>query len=196
MKLEQEVFIASDRALNDIIQQITNEQWEFAIPAWFQTGRKQENMTLRTIVNYHAFDDAWVPDVLSGMTAAEVGAKYDGDLLGSDPRASFLAIVDKAVAAVEECKDLDQTTHLSYGDFPARDYLTHISMFRGFRVYDIAKLIGANTKMSDDLVQGLWDILSPHEDEYRAMGVFRPKVEVPADADLQTRLLAMSGRMI
>jgi hypothetical protein len=49
-------------------------------------------MTLRRIINYHAYDDAWVPEVLAGKTIAEVGMKWDGDLLGDHPRLNFAGI--------------------------------------------------------------------------------------------------------
>src|SRR6266851_4359649 len=45
-----------------------------------------EPPTLRGIVNYHAFDDSWVPDMLGGKTMDESGHdNFKGDLLRSDP---------------------------------------------------------------------------------------------------------------
>jgi len=38
------------------------------------------------------------------------------------------------------------------------------------------------------------DELSPHAEEWRAIGVFGPAVNVPADAPLQDRLLGLTGR--
>ena len=76
----------------------------------------------------------------------------------------------------------------------AREYLKHITYFRGSRVYDIARFIGADTTMPADLVQGLWDVLSPQAEEWRKLGVFGPAVKVPDDAPLQNRLLALMGR--
>lgn len=193
---EQEVFILANDALVRVVEQIKDDQWEMAIPEWFQVGRLQENMTLRKVINYHAYDDAWVPETLAGKTVEEVGAKYDGDLLGDDPQASFREIVEKSNGAVRALDDPEKIVHLTYGEWPARDYLQHITSFRGFRAYDISKLIGADTRMSDDLVQGMWELLSPHAEEWRKMGVYREPVEVGDDADLQTKLLAMSGRSV
>ena len=98
------------------------------------------------------------------------------------------------MSAVRGLTDLDRVAHLSYGDYPAREYLKHITYFRGSRVYDIARFIGADTTMPADLVQGLWDELVPQAEDWRKMGVFGPAVEVPADAPLQDRLLALTGR--
>lgn len=166
------------------------------IPSWFQTGRGQADATLRIIVNYHAFDDAWVPEILAGRTIEDVGKKYDGDLLGEHPAESFERINSAACKAVQELADPEITVHLSYGDYPAREYLVHTMCFRGFRVYEIAKLIGADTAMPAALVEGLWEILSPRAEEWRKIGVFGPEIPLPAGAPLQDRLLAMSGRPI
>ena len=127
------------------------------IPAWFAMGAGKKGATLRIIINYHAYDDIWVPDMLAGRTMEEVGKDKhkDEDLLGDDPKASFAAIAAKAVAAAKGFDKLDRTVHCSFGDFPAREYFWQINMFRGMRARDIAKLIGADTKLPDDLVQGI-----------------------------------------
>ena len=191
---EQDVFILADRSLGKVIDQIRDDQWDMEMPPEFSRN-SQEPVTLRTIVNYHAFDDAWVPDMLAGKTMDEAGkTKYDGDLLGDTPKTSFARLVDGACRAVQELDDLGRTVHLSYGDYPAREYLQHITYFRGLRVYDVAKAIGIDPTMPADLVQGLWDELSPHADEWRAIGVFGPAVAVPGGASLQEKLLGLTGR--
>jgi hypothetical protein len=43
-------------------------------------------------------------------------------------------------------------------------------------------------------VQALSDELSPVVEGYRQMAVFPPQIEVPEDASLQTKLLAMVGK--
>lgn len=191
---EQDAFVIADEALAAVIDRIGDDQWTMPIPAWFLTGGAQGDRDLRAIVNYHAYDDAWVPDVLAGKTMAEVGDAFDGDLLGDDPRASFHAVVGRATAAARQLEDPDRVVHLSYGDFPAREYLKHVISFRGFRVYDIAKLIGADTKMPDDLVDVLYEMVVLDIEQWRAIGVFPPALEPPEGADRQTRLLCLSGR--
>jgi len=73
---EQHIFVLSERALADAIGQIKDHQWNHRKPEWFATGR-QGDPSLREIVNYHAYDSAWVPDVLAGRTIAEVGDAYE-----------------------------------------------------------------------------------------------------------------------
>jgi hypothetical protein len=103
-------------------------------------------------------------------------------------------IVRKACAAARDFKDLDRTVHTSFGDYPAREYLIQITSFRGMRAHDIAKVIGRDPILPSELVQGMWDELSPVADEWRNLGAFPPRVAVPDDAPLQDRLLGLTGR--
>jgi len=125
---------------------------------------------------------------------AEVGSTYDGDLLGNDPKGSYRRYSERAIAAALDLKDPEEGVHLSYGDFPAREYFKHITSFRGFRAYDLAKWIGTDTTLPPELVQGLWDEILPEIDMWRQIGVFGPPVPVPDNAPLQDRLLGMVGR--
>lgn len=189
--IEQDVFILSERALADIIDQIRDDQWDEVRPDWFQTGG-QGDATLRQIVNYHAYDSAWVPDVLAGRTIEEVGNRYEG--LKTDPDVDYREWSERAIEAAAALDDPDKNVHLSYGEFPAREYLKHITCFRGFRAFDIARWIGADTQLPADLVRGMWDEFVPEIESWRAMGVFGPEVPVPADASQQDRLLGLAGR--
>jgi len=187
---EPEVFILAEQALKNVINQIKDDQWGLIAPDGLS---RTPGVSLRELINYHAYDDIWVPEVLAGKTIQEIGDKYDGDLLGDDPKASYAQITAAAQAAAQGFTDLDKIVHLSYGDFPAREYLKHITVFRGFRAWTIARFIGVNDKLPDDLVEGLWEKIVPQVDEWRAMGVFGPAVTVPDDADQQTKLLAITG---
>lgn len=191
---EKDVFILADEALKNVVDQIRDDQWDSRVPD--DMSPRQPGLTLRQIINYHAYDDAWVPDVLAGKTKEDVGATWDGDLLGDHPKLNFASIVETAVMTVRGFDDLDRTVHLSYGDYPAREYLKHITSFRGLRAYDIATFIGADTALPDDLVRGLWDEIAPEAEQWRQMGVFGPAVEVAEAAPLQDRLLGLTGRRL
>ena len=191
---EPDVFVLADRTLQTVIDQVGDHQWDLDMPADFRRASDRP-VTLREIVTYHAYDDAWVPDMLAGRTMDEVGrTTFDGDLLGDDPRASFARLVEAACAAAAAVEDLDRVVHCSFGDFTTREYFWQINIFRGLRARDIARVIGADASLPPDLVQGIWDEVSPHAEEWRAIGVFGPAVAVPADADLLSRLLGLTGR--
>jgi uncharacterized protein (TIGR03086 family) len=192
---EKDVFVLADRALDRVVQQIRDDQWDMDMPATFARQDSSSVPTLRAIIGYHAFDDAWVPDMLAGRTMDEAGKEnFKGDLLGDDPRAAFSAIVEKACAAAEHLEDPDRTVHCSFGDYPAREYFWQINGFRGLRAWEIAQIIGVDPTLPDDLVQGLRDELSPIADWMRSIGVFPAAIAVPDDAPLMQRLLGITGR--
>jgi len=192
---EPEVFVLADRALNDVVAQIREDQWGMEMPAAFLTGHPDQTNTLREIINYHAYDDAWVPDMLAGKTMDEAGKEnFKGDLLGGNPSGNFAAIVETAVAVVQQLQDLERTVHCSFGDYTAQGYLQQANMFRGLRAHDIARVIGSDYQVPEAVVQGVWDEIRPQAEEWRATGVFPAAVPVPDDAPLLDRLLGLTGR--
>lgn len=193
---ERELFLAADQALKSVIDKIKPEQWRLQLPAWFKVRPGQENLSLREIINYHAYDEAWVPETLAGRTIAEVGHKHDGDLLGQDPATAYARLMAATTTAVRALRDLNQPVHLTYGQYPAREYLWHISVFRGFRSYQIAKWIGADATMPPRLVLGLIAVVEPNLEQWRALGVFGTARPVPKGADAQTELLAKTGYLV
>ena len=192
---ERQVFVLADRTLDSVVAHIRPDQWAMAMPPSFQRRGSDHVPTLREIINYHAYDDAWVPEMLAGRTMEEVGADaFGGDLLGDDPAQAFSALVEKACAAAGALKDLGLVVHCSFGDFKAREYLWQVNLFRGLRAHDIAGVIGMPLGLPAPLVEGIWEEVSPHAEEWRAIGVFPAAVAVPEDAPLLDRLLGLTGR--
>lgn len=187
---QKELFLQADAALRSVFDQITPDQ--LSTPALAEWTRI-ENPTVRDIIADHARDEAWVPDVLAGKTIEEVGDTYAGDLLGDDPIAAYDRLNDRATAAVNAGLDPDKVVHLSYGDFPLAEYLQHVAIYRAFQAWSVARLLGIEFSLPEPLVDNLWDQVLPQVENWRAMGVFGPPVEVPADADRETRLLAATG---
>lgn len=189
------VFVRSDRALERVVLQVGEDQWDRPVPADFRTMHpSDEQPTLREVIGYHASDEAWVPDMLAGRTMEQVGpTAYDGDLLGADPKASFSRLVDQGVAAAERVEDLEQPVHFSYGDWSTEEALWHLTSFRALRAVDIARVIGVDDTLEPELVQALWDGFSERADQWRQFGVFPEPIEVAQDAPLQQRLLGLTG---
>jgi hypothetical protein len=86
---EPDVFIKAEQALKNVVDQIKDEQWSMEMPPEIPTGQVDRKITLREIINFHAYDDAWVPDMLAGHTMDAAGkGKFDGDLLGDSRMAN------------------------------------------------------------------------------------------------------------
>ncbi len=188
----KELYMKANEAEQQVVAHIAYDQWSLVMPQKIT----HQPMTLQEVVRYHVWDDAWIPDVLAGKTKEEVGDKHDHllKLPTEELQTNFATYNQRSIAAVRDLSDMDRIVHLSYGDFPAREYLQHNVSVRAFWSYDMAKLIGADTTMADDYVQALMDEFSPVIEGYRQMGLFPPAIEVANDASLQTKLLAMVGR--
>jgi hypothetical protein len=188
----KELFITSNEAEQRVVAHIGDDQWSLMMPEKIT----RTPMSLMEVVRYHVWDSAWIPDGLAGKTIEEVGDSHDHllKLTSEELKSNFARYNQRAIAAVRDLSDLDRLVHLTYGDFPAREYLQQNISVRAFWSYDIAKVIGADTTMADDFVQALMDEFSPVVAGYRQRGLFPPAIEVASAASPQTKLLAMVGR--
>ena len=148
---------------------------------------------VRDLVRHLVYEELWAPPLLAGATVAEVGDRFEGDILGADPQASWKEAAAAAVAAASSGV-LDRTVHLSFGDFPGTEYLGQLTADHCIHAWDLARGIGADERLDPELVQFVYDFMVPQADQWAAAGVFAPRVDVPADADVQAKLLALSGR--
>jgi hypothetical protein len=83
-----------------------------------------------------------------------------------------------------------------YGDFPAEEGFKHLSMYRAFQAWLIAKHLGIPFHLPADLIAGLNEHIVPIADVWRTFGVFPPAIDPPVDADDETRLLCAVGYWI
>jgi uncharacterized protein (TIGR03086 family) len=157
---------------------------------------------VRMLVNHLVAEQLWVVPLLDGGTVAEVGAEFDGDVLGADPVAAWERASDAARAAVRHLGDtvdrpdgdLDRVVHLSFGDVPAREYLWELTVDLAVHAWDLARGAGLDDRLDPALVEGLGPYVEAHAADFAASGLFAGPADVPADADRQTRLLAHLGR--
>jgi uncharacterized protein (TIGR03086 family) len=60
--------------------------------------------------------------------------------------------------------------------------------------WDLAKATGQPVALDEDTCAALLAGMEPMDEVLRQSGQYGPRVPVPADADVQTRLLAFVGR--
>jgi len=149
--------------------------------------------SVRDLVRHLVYEELWAPPLLAGATIADIGDRFEGDILGDDPQVAWKEAAAHALAAASP-GSLRRTVHLSFGDFPGQEYLGQLTADHVIHAWDLARGINADDRLDPDLVQFVYDFMAPQADQWAAAGVFAPKVDVPADADAQSRLLALSGR--
>jgi Mycothiol maleylpyruvate isomerase N-terminal domain len=82
------------------VAQIGDDQWQAATP--------DEDWMVRDLVNHLVGEDLWAPPLLAGSTIAEVGDRFEGDVLGSEPKAAWAAASAAAVRAVQADGAMDR----------------------------------------------------------------------------------------
>ena len=149
---------------------------------------------VRTLVNHVLNALLWIPPLLDGATIAEVGDRFDGDLLGDDARAAWTAAATEAIPAANQFGVQERTVHLSFGDVPGAVYLGQVTSDVIIHTWDLARAIGGDDRLGAALVDFVDTELGPQMDAWRNAGVFGPAVAVDPDLDAQGQLIAQTGR--
>ena len=148
---------------------------------------------VRDLVRHLVDEELWTPPLLAGATIAEVGDRFEGDILGDDPQVAWKEAAAHAVAAASP-GTLSRTVHLSFGDFPGQEYLGQLTADHVIHAWDLARGINADDRLDPELVEFVYDFMAPQVEQWAAAGVFAQPVDVPAGADPQAKLIALSGR--
>ena len=180
-----------DRAVGEFdrrVRSVSEEQWDNPTPctAW----------SVRDLVNHVVVEDLWAPGLLAGKTIDEIGGMeaFDGDLLGSDPRQAWDEASEAARSSVHRDGAMEVTTHLSFGDFPGRFYTEQLLSDHLIHAWDLAKGIEADDHLDEELVAYVYEAMLPHAEALSQSGAYGNVIEVPDDADTQTKLLGLVGR--
>jgi uncharacterized protein (TIGR03086 family) len=174
---------AADR-FGENLRAIGEDQWDEPTP--------NAEWDVRQLCAHVVDEQVWAPPLLAGQTVDEAAADIPSDPLGDDPKAAWAAAADKGLAAAEAV-DLDQTVHLSFGDFPAEEYLMQLFADHLIHSWDLARATGQDERLDPDLVQACAAWFEDMEEAYRGAEAIGPPVEVDSD-DPQDQLLARFGR--
>ena len=149
--------------------------------------------TSAPLVNHVTGEDRWTAPLLAGATIADVGDRFDGDLLGDDPVGAFAAAGAEATDAAAQT-DPEPAVHLSFGDVPAAEYLHQLAADHLIHGWDLAAATGGDRQLRRGARgAGVADWFAERESMYRAGGAIGPRVRAASD-DPQDRLLAAFGR--
>ena len=170
----------------DRVAEVRPDQWDAATPC--------AEWNVRELVNHVVGEQLWSVPLFAGATIAEVGDRFDGDLLGSDPIKTAAEAGEAARAVVTEPGAMERIVHLSFGDTPAEEYVSQLFADHLIHGWDLAVGIGADRTIDPAAVSALQDWFAQREDLYRGAGIIADRVDLPADASAQDRLIAAFGR--
>jgi uncharacterized protein (TIGR03086 family) len=153
-----------------------------------------DGWSVRELVNHIVTGNWWAMELTGGKTIAEVGTRYDGDVLGDDALAAYDASAAAAAAVFRAPGAMDAPCAVSYGPVPGSVYCGHRFIDVLIHGWDVARSTGQDTTLPADLVDACWAVLEPQLDLLAASGMFGEAEPVEDDADRQTTLLAVLGR--
>ncbi|RKE22875.1 TIGR03086 family metal-binding protein [Streptomyces sp. TLI_171] len=170
----------------DLVRAVPDDAWQAPTPC--------TDWTVRQLVGHLTSEQLWVPPLLGGATVAEIGDRFDGDVLGEDPVAAWTAAAAAARDAFAEPGALERTVQLSYGARRAAGYAREMTVDAIVHAWDLAQGIGADARIDPAAAEfGLAEI-GPQASALATSGLFADAVPVPADAEPGDRLLGLVGR--
>ena len=165
------------------VSAVREDQWSAATPC--------TDWTVKDLVNHVVGEEMWAVPLMHGSTIAEVGDRFEGDVLGEDRLATCHRAAAEAAAAGDEAA-AGTKVHLSYGDEDADEYLRQLAADHLVHGWDLAVATGADTHLDPELVDEVAGWFAGREEMYRAGGAIGP--HAAASGDPQTNLLAAFGR--
>jgi uncharacterized protein (TIGR03086 family) len=169
---------------------VRDDQWHVATP--------DTEWDVSKLVNHLVSEQIWIPPLVTeGLTVEQVGNRFDGDLLGDDPKAVWNKVAAEAVASFSAPGAIEKTVHLTGRDETGERYAQEVFCDLAIHSWDLAKAIGADDAISPELVDVVWEIGVPMVTEWRKLSgdaFFAPPPDIDDHGDLQTKLLAFYGR--
>jgi len=160
--------------------------------AWYRPT-PCDDWNVRDLVGHVVGENLWAPSLLEGTTIDDVGDRFDGDVVGDDPVGAWDRSSGGALAAAA-ATDLDTTVHLSFGDFPAAEYLWQLTVDAVVHGWDLARATGQDETIDPEVAAACLSWFGPNEDAYRHAGAIGPAVAVAEGGDAASELVARFGR--
>jgi uncharacterized protein (TIGR03086 family) len=168
----------------DRVNAVPGDAWDAPTPC--------TEWTVRDLANHVTGEDLWTTPLMRGSTIADVGDRFDGDLLGDEPIRRALDAAWEAKETVAQTLPQHGTVQLSYGEEKADEYVLQLAADHLIHGWDIAVATGGDPRLDPHLVTEVAAWFAEREDLYRQAGVIAARP--PAEADPQSRLLAAFGR--
>lgn len=134
----------------------------------------------------------WFPGFLTSATGLELER---GPSAQEDPVAAWQVHADAVQRVLDGPEAMTPFRHPYVGEMPLpravdQFYVSDVFM----HTWDLARATGQDERLDPETCADLLAGMEPIEELLRTSGQYGPAVPVPADADVQTRLLAFIGR--
>jgi uncharacterized protein (TIGR03086 family) len=148
--------------------------------------------TVRDLVNHLVGEHLWAPHVLAGETLEQVGNRYDGDVVGTDPAGAWERAAGRS-CPVWAAADPSATVHLSFADVPLSTYAEQMLVDLTVHEWDLARGSGQDESLDPAAVDLSLAYARENVDMFAGFGILAPSVPYAGD-DPAVQLLALLGR--
>jgi uncharacterized protein (TIGR03086 family) len=135
----------------------------------------------------------WVPALLQSGAAIAIPV---GPSVDDDPLGAWLNLSDTIQGILEDpATEGRQFSHPQAGDHQLGDAIGMFIMGDVLlHTWDLARATGQDETLDPVEVAGMYEGMLPIDEMLRQSGQYGPRVDVPEDADVQTKLIAFVGR--
>ena len=177
---------AAVRRFGEAVSAVPDDAWSNPTPC--------SSWTVRDLANHLVSEHRWAPHILRGESIESVGDRYDGDLVGDDPRGAWHTAADESIRAFQDVESPEMPVRLSFGTVPAEEYAGQMLTDLVVHGWDLARGAGVDDRMDPETVETALEYAQSRSDIYAKPGpMFAGSLEVDSD-DPQDRLLALLGR--
>ena len=168
--------------MTQTVRAVPADAWENRAPC--------EGWVARDVVRHMV---EWMPGFL--RSGADVDLP-DGPTVDDDPVAAWQVLNDGIQCVLDDPQTAQsQFEHPRAGRHSVEDAID--TFFLGdvlIHTWDLARATGLDEALDADEVHRMFEGIEPYDEMLRASGQYGPRVEVPDDADEQTKLIAFMGR--
>ncbi|MEO9220232.1 MAG: TIGR03086 family metal-binding protein, partial [Mycobacteriaceae bacterium] len=168
-------------AFTGTVEGVAPELWDNAAPV--------DGWVARDVVGHLV---EWFPAFLDGATRIMLpaGPSVDDDPVGAwrTQTDAVQALLDDPDTAGRE-HDLPHIGRMALGQAIEMIYISDVFMHR----WDLARATGQDETLDPDKCAEMFEAMLPIDEVLRQSGQYGPRIHVPDDADVQTKLLAFIG---
>ncbi len=154
-------------------------QWKSSTPC--------TDWNVQALLDHPVGGAEWFQSVLSGTPQGKPAA-------GKTYLQRYDEAYPKVLQAAKDKANLEKTVDAGFAKMPGAQFLNVAFFDTLIHGWDLAKATGQNTRLDTKLVEACYAIYAPQAPNLRANKAIGPEVKVPANADTQTKLLAVLGR--
>lgn len=147
---------------------------------------------VQQLIQHNLKVSQWVNSILTGGGGVNP-MDVSGELPSEGAAAAFEAITN-GVLTTAKSLDLEQVMETPFGPMTVGQLLIVPSGDIVVHKWDLAKATNQDTSLDSGLAEVCYQALLPVASGGRDQGLFGPEVSVPANASIQDKLLAFTGR--